>query len=192
MGALMMVELTDFGKCFTAFFRIAHPFFFLSLLLTILDGFYPDFIKKEITLVLNEHLALHSIILLGCLEPFTVGFIMSLFGSLKAEQCRLAWVHGRLIASPTQFNSSLLGVAFGLFWGLVVSAFVGGDYDLAWRLAFVSIFLPGAVSLMWVLTRFPLYEKFPFVKSNHARVFGIAACLGALLVAYSTYRSLPY
>jgi hypothetical protein len=192
MGALMIVELKDFGKCFAAFFRTAGPFFFLSLLPTILGGFSPDFIKKEITLALNEHLAPHSIILLGCLEPFIVGFIMLPFGSLKAEHRLLVWVHERLIAGLTRCNSSLLGVVFGHLWGLVMSALVGGDYDLAWRLAFVSIFLPGGVSLMWVLTRFPLYEKFPFAKSNHARVFGIAACLGTLLVAYSTYGSLPY
>ena len=56
-----MVESTDFRKYLTAFFDTAIPFFVWSFLLTILGGFYPDFIKKEITLVLNEHLALHSI-----------------------------------------------------------------------------------------------------------------------------------
>jgi len=86
----------------------------------------------------------------------------------------------------------LLAVAFGVIWGLVVSTLLWGDCAPALRLAFVSGFLPGAAFLMSFFTRFPLYEKFPFVKSNHARVFGISVCLGALILAYSTYRSLPY
>jgi hypothetical protein len=192
IGVLMMVKLTVFRKYFAAFFDTALPFLIWWLLLTILSGFYPNFIKKEISLLLNEHLALCSIILLGCLEVFTVGLIMLLFGSLKAEQRRLIWVHEKLIASPTRFSSSLLAVAFGVIWGLVVSAFVWGDFAPALRLAFVSILLPGAAFLMSFFTRFPLYEKFPFVKSNHARVFGIAVCLGTFILASSTYRSLPY